>query len=208
MSSPFTAIENPLVSASQATRDFRYREALWASAALTSVAGYAAFSEWSTLGSAILFGELLVLMESVAIYALAALAVHLAPRTAALVQFLAGILFGLLAAFAILNSLTLSLAPEALSPAALLRLFALAVAIELLSILALLQKRQEITSLAEILKPRIFAWIGHCALLMTAICAVVAPISQVDGVLGLSVAVMCLLSAVDCINDTCSRLCL
>ena len=73
MSSPFTAIENPLVSASQAACDSHYRGALWASVAFTGMVVCAAFFEWSTLGSATLLGELLVLMETVAIYARAAL---------------------------------------------------------------------------------------------------------------------------------------
>src|SRR4051812_33731349 len=106
MSSSFTAVENPLISASLAARDSSYRSALWAAAAFTSGVALAAFFEWAAMGSATLLSELLVLIESSAIYSRAALAPRLNPHTDASTQFLMGAGFGSLAVLTILNSLT------------------------------------------------------------------------------------------------------
>src|SRR5665811_1829105 len=57
----------------------------------------AAFLEWLKSGSATVSGELLVLMETVAIYARAALAPHLTREADTLMEFLTGILLAPLA---------------------------------------------------------------------------------------------------------------
>jgi len=166
----------------------------------------AAFLEWLKSGSATVSGELLVLMETVAIYARAALAPHLTREADTLMEFLTGILLAPLAIMAIVNSLTLFLAPKILNAAVLLRLFSLAVTVEFLSILVMLEERPTITSLAGLLQPRLFAWLAHCALLIAVMGLVVAPSAPIDGVLGLGIAMMCVLSAADYIRSAESRM--
>ena len=64
MNPPQSAIENSLVSATQAAHDPVYREALWVSVVFTGMVIAAALLEWLKSNHAIILGELLVLMET------------------------------------------------------------------------------------------------------------------------------------------------
>jgi hypothetical protein len=206
MNSPFTAVENPLISALLAARDSPYRSALWASAAFTSGVVLAAFFEWAAMGSATLLSELLVLIESAAIYSRAALAPRLNPHTDASTQFLTGIGLGSLAVLTVLNSLTRILGPVALDPVPLLRLFSLAVTIELFSILLLLENRRTIVPVIAIFRARAFAWAAHCALLFVGLYSAISPVAKIDGALALCVATICFLSAAEHVKEACHRM--
>jgi hypothetical protein len=155
------------------------------------------------MGSATLLSELLVLIESSAIYSRAALAPRLNPHTDASTQFLMGAGFGSLAVLTILNSLTRILDPAALDPVPLLRLLSLSVTIELFSILLLLENRQTIGPVLDILRARVFAWTAHCALLFIGLYSVISPATEIDGSLGLSVATICFLSAAEHVKEAC-----
>ena len=105
-----------------------------------------------------------------------------------------------------LDRLTLCFAPEVLKPAILFKLFSLAVTVEFLSVLVLLEERAAIASLAGLSRPRAFAWVAHCALLIAAMYLVLAPMAPIHGTVGLSVAMMCFVSAADYVQDAAQRL--
>jgi hypothetical protein len=205
MDSSDTAINNPLVSARLAACDPHYRSALWMSVALTGVVACAAVHEWLAQGSATVLGETLVLMETIAIYARAALVFRMPAATDVLAELATGVVLAILALSLVAYSFATLIEPRALDPTSPLRLFALAMTIEFLSLLILLEARPTITSLLELSLPRFFACVALCALLIIGMWSAVVPATPIDGILGLCIAMMSLLSATDCIKNASCR---